>query len=224
MPETDVKALIERYRTGPFHPVAQVYEDIQHDQGDVVFGINLRRWSESNWDGLTTIEEKQDKLPAVITAMLAALEDSYAKLTDDAGEFCANSDLCSVSSGGHQRSASRGYMKYLYLQFITFEKHYTPLPTTSRSPPLCLKSMTRRFSLVLLSSGCWNSNPLWLSMNLTMIFGRFILLVSILLCIYLTRPDLRHFQSVLQMIYQILKEYVILRQHYRSYLKFICSC
>lgn len=87
MPETDVKALIERYRTGPFHPVAQVYEDVQHDQGDVVFGIDLRRWSESNWDGLTTNEERREKLPAVITALLAALETSYAKLNDDSGAF-----------------------------------------------------------------------------------------------------------------------------------------
>lgn len=46
-PEQDIKVLIERYRTGPFRPVAQVYESISHDESDVVFGIDLRRWADN---------------------------------------------------------------------------------------------------------------------------------------------------------------------------------
>lgn len=45
-PEADLRALIERYRTGPFKPHAHVYESITHDEADVHFGIDLRKWAD----------------------------------------------------------------------------------------------------------------------------------------------------------------------------------
>ncbi len=48
LPDSDLSALIERYRTGPFRPQSQVYESVAHDESDVFFGINLRRWSEAD--------------------------------------------------------------------------------------------------------------------------------------------------------------------------------
>lgn len=84
-PESDLTALIERYRTGPFRPDAQVYESVSHDESDVVFGIDLRKWAEGGWNALTSGEEKKELIPPVVTALLEALKDAYEKLPDDAG-------------------------------------------------------------------------------------------------------------------------------------------
>lgn len=84
-PESDLTALIERYRTGPFRPDAQVYESVSHDESDVVFGIDLRKWAEGGWNTLTSGEEKKELIPPVVTALLEALKDAYEKLPDDAG-------------------------------------------------------------------------------------------------------------------------------------------
>ncbi|RDB20844.1 Rho-GTPase-activating protein 8 [Hypsizygus marmoreus] len=84
-PESDLTALIERYRTGPFRPDAQVYESVSHDESDVVFGIDLRKWAEGGWHALTTGEEKKKELvPPVVTALLQGLTEAYGKLPDDA--------------------------------------------------------------------------------------------------------------------------------------------
>lgn len=83
-PESDLTALIERYRTGPFRPSPQVYESIIHDESDVVFGIDLRKWAEGGWDAMTNGSEKRDQVPPVLTALLYALEQTYAKLPSDA--------------------------------------------------------------------------------------------------------------------------------------------
>lgn len=82
-PESDLTALIERYRTGPFRPAPQVYESVSHDESDVVFGIDLRRWAEGGWDVASAGEKEQ--VPQVLTALLAALTEAYPKLADDAG-------------------------------------------------------------------------------------------------------------------------------------------
>ena len=84
-PESDLIALIERYRTGPFRPEPHVYESVAHDESDVVFGIDLRKWSEGGWYALTTGEEKKDTVPPVFTALLLGLQESYAKLPNDDG-------------------------------------------------------------------------------------------------------------------------------------------
>ncbi|KAL4063091.1 hypothetical protein J3A83DRAFT_4297301 [Scleroderma citrinum] len=83
-PESDLTALIERYRTGPFRPVPQLYESVAHDESDVVFGIDLRKWAEGSWSSLTSGEEKQDLVPPVLTALLDALDAAYPRLPNDA--------------------------------------------------------------------------------------------------------------------------------------------
>lgn len=88
LPESDLKALIERYRTGPFRPAPQVYESITHDEFDVAFGIDLRKWADGGWNEMRGGEEKKDKIPEVVTALLAALNEAYAKLPGDNGKTC----------------------------------------------------------------------------------------------------------------------------------------
>ncbi|KAG6879245.1 hypothetical protein C0992_004238 [Termitomyces sp. T32_za158] len=85
-PENDLTALIERYRTGPFRPDAQVYESVAHDGSDVVFGIDLRRWAEGGWHALTTGEEKKELVPLVLTALFEGLQEAYKRLPNDNGE------------------------------------------------------------------------------------------------------------------------------------------
>lgn len=86
LPESDLTALIERYRTGPFRPEPQIYESVSHDEFDVVFGIDLRKWAEGGWNDLTSGEEKKDLIPFVLTGLLNGLKDAYEKLPDDEGE------------------------------------------------------------------------------------------------------------------------------------------
>jgi len=76
-------ALIERYRTGPFRPAPQVYESVAHDESDVVFGIDLRKWAEGGWYALTTGEEKKDTIPPVLAALLNGLNIAYSRLPND---------------------------------------------------------------------------------------------------------------------------------------------
>ncbi|KAH7929102.1 hypothetical protein BV22DRAFT_1057685 [Leucogyrophana mollusca] len=83
-PDSDLTALIERYRTGPFRPVPQLYESVAHDESDVVFGIDLRKWAEGGWNALTTGDEKKEQVPPVLTALLNGLNEAYLRLPNDA--------------------------------------------------------------------------------------------------------------------------------------------
>lgn len=83
-PESDLTALIERYRTGPFRPDPQIYESVAHDESDVVFGIDLRKWAEGGWYALTQGEsEKKELIPPVLTALLSALDAAYERAPND---------------------------------------------------------------------------------------------------------------------------------------------
>ncbi|KAI5124190.1 hypothetical protein M0805_005041 [Coniferiporia weirii] len=82
-PEADLRALIERYRTGPFRPVAHVYESLTHEEADVYFGIDLRKWAEGGWSSLRGDAPPKDVVPEVLTAMLNALNSAYPKLPND---------------------------------------------------------------------------------------------------------------------------------------------
>ena len=91
-PEQDLVALIERYRTGPFRPDPQLYEGIAHEESDVVFGIDLRRWAEGGWYASFTAmqnsdektkEQKEELVPPVLTALLYGLESAYARSAND---------------------------------------------------------------------------------------------------------------------------------------------
>ena len=82
-PESDLTALIERYRTGPFRPDPQIYESVAHDESDVVFGIDLRKWAEGGWYALTQGEAKKDEIPPVLTVLLLGLDEAYERLPND---------------------------------------------------------------------------------------------------------------------------------------------
>jgi len=82
-PEADLKVFIERNRVGPFRPEPRVYESVTHDESDVVFGIDLRRWADSAmWPGS---EEKKDKpdIPPVLTLLLNSIDAAYSRLPSD---------------------------------------------------------------------------------------------------------------------------------------------
>lgn len=86
-PDSDLAALMERYRTGPFRPVPQLYESVAHDESDVVFGIDLRKWAEGGWNALTSGERKKETVPPVLTALLDGLTESYTRLPKDDGKL-----------------------------------------------------------------------------------------------------------------------------------------
>ncbi|KAG8788636.1 hypothetical protein FRC19_009933 [Serendipita sp. 401] len=85
-PESDLTALIERYRTGPFRPQPHIYESVLHDGTDVVFGIDLRKWAgESGWAAvrISDEEKKPEAVPPILSSLLAAMEKAYEKLASD---------------------------------------------------------------------------------------------------------------------------------------------
>jgi hypothetical protein len=86
LPDSDLSALIERYRTGPFRPQPQVYESVAHDESDVLFGIDLRRWSEGGWNSLHGEDQNKPLIPAVLSALLDGLNQAYPILANDDGE------------------------------------------------------------------------------------------------------------------------------------------
>ena len=122
-PDNDLKALIERYRTGPFHPSPHVYESVAHDESDVIFGIDLRKWSEGSWDALTTGEQKKELYPNVLSALLDGLKEAYGRLPSDIGESkfscyfqCATDGKLACQSQKRERPGS---MTCLSPPFIT---------------------------------------------------------------------------------------------------------
>ena len=108
LPDSDLSALIERYRTGPFRPRPQVYESVAHDDSDVLFGIDLRRWSEGGWDTLHGETQNRPLIPPVLTALLDGLQQAYPKLPNDDREFCLpcfQQDAKRCSIGSERRKA-----------------------------------------------------------------------------------------------------------------------
>jgi len=90
-PESDVVALIERYRTGPFRPTPHVFETVFHEEPDAVFGIDLRKWGGSGWtaarNGSIDESSKKEDMPSVVRGLLGALKEVYPKLPSDEGEW-----------------------------------------------------------------------------------------------------------------------------------------
>jgi len=89
LPDSDLSALIERYRTGPFRPQPEVYESVAHDESDVFFGIDLRRWSEGGWNSLHGDFQNKPLVPPVLTTLLDGLTQAYPQLQNDVGESAA---------------------------------------------------------------------------------------------------------------------------------------
>ncbi|QRV88863.1 Rho-GTPase-activating protein [Ceratobasidium sp. AG-Ba] len=82
VPESDATALIEHYRTGPFRPVAHLFESRQLGEyaADGAFGLDLGKWGAAAWgEG----ESGVDAIPSVITSLLAALDQKYKELPSD---------------------------------------------------------------------------------------------------------------------------------------------
>lgn len=77
--------MIEQYRTGPFRPSPHLYESVAHDESDVVFGIDLRKWADAGfWNGSSPgSDDRKDTVPSVLTSLLNALMDAYGRLPDD---------------------------------------------------------------------------------------------------------------------------------------------
>ena len=86
LPDSDLSAVIERYRTGPFRPQPQVYESVAHDESDVLFGIDLRKWSEGGWNPLHSETQDKPLVPPVLTVLLDGLTRGYPQLSNDTGE------------------------------------------------------------------------------------------------------------------------------------------
>jgi len=60
-----------------------VFESVTHEEGDVVFGIDLKKWAEGGW---SNDEVRRDTLPPVLTTLLNALNAQYGKISDDSGQ------------------------------------------------------------------------------------------------------------------------------------------
>lgn len=89
-PASDLDALIQRYRTGPFRPQVDVYEPFADAKSEVVFGGDLFTWAESI-DWRLPGEKEQEKeegelLHPVVRSLLGRLKTGYADLPDDDGE------------------------------------------------------------------------------------------------------------------------------------------
>jgi hypothetical protein len=59
-----------------------VFESIAHEEGDSVFGIDLRKWAEGGWG---SDEVRRDSLPPVLVTLLKTLKNAYNKIPDDSG-------------------------------------------------------------------------------------------------------------------------------------------
>lgn len=118
-PDADLKALIERYRTGPFKPRPQVYESMFHEEPDVVFGIDLRKWYEV-WN---TGDDKRSPIPPVFTAMLSAMDQFYVRTSDDSDKRKAWIYEVPLSAVHHLREtlnaveAGTGFSNELFANF-----------------------------------------------------------------------------------------------------------
>lgn len=85
-PETDLRAIIEQYRTGPFRPTAHVYESLSNDESDVVFGLDLRKWADAGyWNATGTApDERKETIPPILLTLLSTLKEAYPRLPNDA--------------------------------------------------------------------------------------------------------------------------------------------
>lgn len=164
-PESDLTALIERYRTGPFRPDPQVYESVSHDECDVVFGIDLRKWAEGGWHALTSGEEKKEIIPPVVTALLGGLTEAYGRLPNDAGTYRVFISALDPDWLFVQKSGSHGFMKFLCRRCTTFVRQSMLSLLSSRFQWSWSPSTMRRSLRVLSSYGYWSSTHRWRSMR-----------------------------------------------------------
>ena len=60
-----------------------MFESVTHEEGDSVFGIDLKKWAEGGW---SNDEVRRENLPPVLTTLLSALNAQYGKISDDSGQ------------------------------------------------------------------------------------------------------------------------------------------
>ncbi|KAL8293658.1 hypothetical protein RQP46_000359 [Phenoliferia psychrophenolica] len=73
-PEKDVLAIVERLRTGPFQPRPTVYHSHYSEPANVAFGIDLRKFDETN--------TASSKVPPILTFLLEHISSRYASMPD----------------------------------------------------------------------------------------------------------------------------------------------
>ncbi|GAA5883607.1 hypothetical protein JCM3774_002111 [Rhodotorula dairenensis] len=74
-PEKDLKAIIERRRTGPFQPSPLPFQSHYSDEPSTTFGIDLRKFDETNGD--------QDQVPRVLELLLEWVEKKGRDAADE---------------------------------------------------------------------------------------------------------------------------------------------
>ncbi|KDQ13101.1 hypothetical protein BOTBODRAFT_112050 [Botryobasidium botryosum FD-172 SS1] len=135
-PDSDIKALIERYRTGPFRPTAQVFESVRHDGTDVLFGLDLRKWPE---------DMKKDDIPPVVQALLDGLREAYTKLPSDLERRKTWIYDVPLASTHHLREALNSLPQNAPVPLTIFESYDAPTIASTLKlwlleldPPLCM--------------------------------------------------------------------------------------
>ncbi|GJJ11361.1 hypothetical protein Clacol_005593 [Clathrus columnatus] len=157
-PETDIIALIERYRTGPFRPCPPLYESITHEQGDSIFGVDLRKWAhEGGYNAIPSIEDqkdfdKQDLVPNVVRGILSGLAEAYSKLPDDTGEcphYFKHEFLTHLSLAALQSVAKFGFTMHVPLPSV---HHLREAINTLRPPGVVPMDLMAKYDAPILAS------------------------------------------------------------------------
>ncbi|BGP52565.1 Rho-GTPase-activating protein 8 [Rhodotorula sphaerocarpa] len=76
-PEKDLKAIIERRKTGPFQPSPAPFQSHYSDEPSTTFGIDLRKFDETNGD------RESRPLPRVLELLLEWAEKKGQEVSDD---------------------------------------------------------------------------------------------------------------------------------------------
>jgi hypothetical protein len=76
------------YITSPQRPKAHIYDNLDSDDYDVTFGIDLRKWGgQQGWKAIMRKEAtegtRREMIPPVLTALLQGLEQKYKDVPDD---------------------------------------------------------------------------------------------------------------------------------------------
>lgn len=95
-PDSDVAALVERYRTGPFRPSPIVFHSCKGYMPQVNFGIDLSKWHNSQ--NATDTDVLYD-VPPILTHLLTILEKKYPTIESHSGK--TSHQLSPVYSASH---------------------------------------------------------------------------------------------------------------------------
>lgn len=138
-PQGDLRYLLENYRTGPFVPRVQPYENYYNSVDDLTFGVDLEARARSD----------KKRVPLVVTAILMHLDNSKTP-----GEPCAHSVqaltscpqtiLCSTVT---RLVAASGPSTYPWLRPTNCERSSTQESTPRHLPTSCPSTKSRLWRL-----------------------------------------------------------------------------